>query len=798
MEAFRIWFHSNITSEPPSQDRLRSPFQKKQAALLIALGDALHKWPGAEECGSSVLLDLPGAKGRALAELRTLERWLRRQPPSLRGQPLVVTAPRGVFPVRPEKTVSLMVEDTQTREGMPAKLTVELMPRTAKTGVLFPDREMLFVERDEKWDTALERAAAGFADRFAEFDVRWRVALRDTARSVKLAALTGNSGGGAFQYVLDCTFRNVDPLPGVVFAASNGKNGEWEAIGAFLPKLTAAARKARPVIHTVVVSAEQNLDGIRDAQEPVRHGDTEYLFDKEGEGGSPFGRLAIVRAKNFAEGRERATVPAAHRWALRDEMSVLEPPPDSWEIHREQFIGKITARVDAMESGFLLVTGEMGRGKTVAMGQLVRAWRNEDRSPVCYFLPKETVISQRPGEIARHLLLQLAIKHNFQEPADWSSRFRPDQYADRLEALLLLLSPRLIEAGRKEIIVIEAADQAVLDGHDDLIPSVLRSPPPGVVWLVSSRPRSAPAVSDRKRIETLDFLSLVDDRADARQLLEKRGTALNPPLQPALINAICTAATPPVMFSLDWAFRQLEAPKVSLAESDVFASLRVAPEIWLREPRRLVCEDLGWLLKAAEERGVPRSDARRWLLLTALGEGLSRDLLGGLGIFPEHARIVFQLAANFFKRSGDYALRHPGYARAIRGEEIPREEIGEGLVDALELEEGAMASAHELIGKACLAKWDNNKTPPLASAYALRSVCGHLRGAGMGAEMNRLLMETPEFLFRRGETGGMAALADDFPRPGEALDLGLSEAQAKAIDAVREVIRARGHFVETE
>ena len=396
------------------------------------------------------------------------------------------------------------------------------------------------------------------------------------------------------------------------------------------------------------------------------------------------------------------------------------------EVHRARFIREIETRLQPMDRGFLLVVGEMGRGKSVAMSQLVRAWRRDGRDPVCYFLPKTGINPRTPDEIALHLYQQLCLKHAFTEPAEWRERFA-NSPANRLEEFLRVLSPHLGRTGRREWLVVEATDQAVLEPGDDLIPSILRDPPERVVWLVSSRPRTRPAIGGTARIETVEFLSLVDERKDARQLLEDRGAALSPPLPGRLIDAICKSRGPaPVMFTLDWSFRHLEKPRPGDEALRVRESLRQKPDLWLREPRLLVYEDLLWVLHEAEKAGVSPVAARQWLLLPAIaGENLSADLLSELGLESPDADLIFRLAANFFEDYPSLTLRHPGYARAIRGEDIPDDlNVPSSAKGQLHVTAASIRNAHRRLAEACLGAW---KKPE--AGFALRQVCSHLRDA---------------------------------------------------------------------
>lgn len=248
-------------------------------------------------------------------------------------------------------------------------------------------------------------------------------------------------------------------------------------------------------------------------------------------------------------------------------------------------------------------------------------------------------------------------------------------------------------------------------------------------------------------------------------------------------------------------------------------SLHQEARNWLREPRELVYNDLAALLQRAKnDHHIEMDETRRWLLLTVLIQDLTPGLLQSLGLWSDDAETIYDLAANFFESPERLVLRHPGYARAIRGEEVPSPEekiLTERAIRYLKLPPDALPSAHRAIANACLQHWngladewqglitDLEANPgkrlsdrETAALFCIRRMVHHLKNAGMGKAWAELLLENPEFLFRRVETGSASDLFDDFPDEWEAKELGVADETARALGAIRGVLGRRGHFID--
>lgn len=832
---FRHWFHQRDDHRGPEPDTNGfSPQQIQQARLLSELGNILvTKNPFARLADEEEMAPLAKKYDVPLSMVRSLERFLRRAPADLRNVARVA-GPEDIDPLSTVR-VTLLFEDLAREEGVCGQLTLEWMPPCSPgSRSIFPRREMRMIDQDEKWMGAIRRAFESLLSLFPSkgCDVRWTVRLRDSGRG-GISSLRGDSAGGAFQYALHSLLKREEPIPGVAFSCKIAADRiGFEPVGGIFPKFAAvAARPSLPAIHTVVAAKDQNLGGVVDGfEEGTSRGDAKIWRSKEG----AFGRLTIIQAPDFDVALSAVRGDVASRWKLAGwepatDRGALDRMALPHQVHRASFISRIEAQLQTIDEGVLLITGEMGRGKTVAMAQLIRAWREMGRSPVCHFIPaSEGNNLRRPDEIVRHLYTQLCIRHNFSEPPEWKDAYagRP---ADQLDALLTLISADLVEKGEKEVIVIEAADQAVLDDGRSLLPGIFCIGHPRIVWLVSSRPKTAPSINPvsselAKSLIHLEFGDLVDDAKDARSLLEARGGRLDPPLSRELIDAICGETdTPPVMFTIDWCLRQLEPARKSggnsIVSPETVQSLREEARNWLREPRDLVYNDLAAVLhRAKNDHHIEMEAARRWLLLTVLIQDLTPGLLGSLGLWSDESETVFDLAANFFESPERLVLRHPGYARAIRGEEIPSPEeriLTERAIRYLQLPPGTLPSAHRAIANACLQHWngpadewqgliaDVAANPgkrfsdrEAAALFCIRRIVHHFKGAGMGEEWARLLLENPEFLFRRVETGSASDLFDDFPDEWEAKQLGLADDTARALGSIRGVIGRRGHFID--
>src|SRR5207245_382319 len=153
---------------------------------------------------------------------------------------------------------------------------------------------------------------------------------------------------------------------------------------------------------------------------------------------------------------------------------------------------------------------------------------------------------------------------------------------------------------RKEVLYIDAADQAKATRASPLLPGALRRLPKGVLCVITSRP-------DREwqRLEesvtVWDMGDHTDDRADVGAYLERRAGTLDPPLSHVLIQQIVTQTDAPVFFTVESCLRQLEDPDEKGEEKE---RLRQMPAPWVVPAGVRVAEEADRRVVQAEAAGI--------------------------------------------------------------------------------------------------------------------------------------------------------------------------------------------------
>lgn len=442
------------------------------------------------------------------------------------------------------------------------------------------------------------------------------------------------------------------------------------------------------------------------------------------------------------------------------------PPLPRPCIPRPRFREAVETFLARHKAGFLEVTGAMGHGKTTAVMWLLHEWRRERRPFAVHFVAGQGHVGRDPRHIALALYDQLVARHALQPPADWETRFPqldPNSARLRLDALLSLLSPDLVRAGKREVLCIEAADQVDAVEAGALIPRIIGSLPPGVFGLITTRPHKEGWKGPGSRtciVESLEFTGLADDRAATRLLLSRRNARLRPRLPAAFLKRIF--ADPdrvPVMFTVDRLLRVLEL--ADPADAARCRQLRDDPAAWLAAPADLVADEVEAVIQRAGRLARPlgREEVLTALgLLAAAAEPLRPSWIEAMDLEASCPAGLFRLAANFFHRRPDlepdapWQFSHPGYGREL-------------------LARVREAGLHLRLGRACVAAAGRPEDP--AHGYALRHGVRHLLEAGRRDEAVRLLRETP-FL---------DACAAAFPREPERVLAPLAACLAAAVAA---------------
>ncbi len=367
-------------------------------------------------------------------------------------------------------------------------------------------------------------------------------------------------------------------------------------------------------------------------------------------------------------------------------------------------------------SGYLTIVGNMGVGKSSFMTELICDHQEEPGQPIFHMIEYHPHHTGEHENIAKSLYQQLMKKYEFVESSEWKT----DPPKKRLSKLLAFMSRHILKEGQKEVIYIDAADQAEPSSQEALMPGTLRKLPAGILCVITSRPNI-----DWKGdfTEVLKMDDFTNDREDIGEFLRKSGE-----LEDDFIGEILQREEPPIFFSVERNIRKLRDSSYPEKEG---MNLRTDAKLWTVPPEDLVQSETAHLLKSAEGQGLSPDDVWEALgLLVSAKENLDKNQLDSLGIW-RNANLgqVLQLAANFFNHRDPkepYQFAHPGYHRKVLEE----------------LTDPQSTRCHRRLGEACRS-WQQLKGK--SREYALHFRLEHLRAGERWLEHDKVLCE-PNFV----------------------------------------------------
>jgi hypothetical protein len=261
-------------------------------------------------------------------------------------------------------------------------------------------------------------------------------------------------------------------LSGVVISAAIDRHGLLHTVGGEYEKVIAALfDKARPRIHTVVFAKDQDLSAFDLIPGPHRS------FFRERQPQTDF---VIITAESVTEAIE--LVRLRHELFKAGDLSGNLPERDPDFVGRARFFEHLEAWIRNTRSGYLVLVGGVGIGKTTLLSEFVHRLAARGERPVRHFIGYHPSATGRPSAVAQSLYQQLRVKYAVLEPAEWEIM----SAEERLEKLLRE-HVALEKSGEPEVLYIDAADQAEVASAEFLLPGALRELRAGVLCVITSR-----------------------------------------------------------------------------------------------------------------------------------------------------------------------------------------------------------------------------------------------------------------------------------------------------------------------
>ena len=678
---------------------------------------------------------------------------------------VVAKAPRGgpwhgdLLPAeREERVGGVLIEDdggSAARSTIAVFVTLEVVAcRKAKTRslCLYPVPAIALWDRDADFRAA-EVAAAAFAEAALPdecmAEVRWR--LTRYVGGTLPDRMCGPSLGMAFGFLLRRLFARAEEtiarvdLSGVAITGGIASSGATRPVGSLLAKAL-----HDEYFHTLLAPRQQLVHPhLEHTSGPGDDIHTAVLA-------SPGDKLHVIRAEDVLSSAEALEVDQQTRFPVFD-FTVPKAPRDF--VGRERLTGEILDFIRTTPGGYGVISGGMGTGKTTFMKHLLQCLEADAIPLAFHFVPAQPGAACRGEPLARKIYYHLRRTHCTPEPLAWAEWEMPQ----KLTELLKFLGGKNTAAGRKTVIVIDAADAVEMPDGQKLVPDILPAEmPPGLVCLISSRPGLG-WLDDRQLVARFfkmgdgggERKSSTDDHADIRRFLAQQQIY---PLPETLVAAMLERPEPPFFFTVVKRLAELHDGNLSAERKRDYLG---SADLWLRPPEELIRRQISHIVTLVDPSGERSQAVLDMLgLIAVVREPVSEEVLRGLSLWQEgFSSTILKKAASFFLPPEPGLLRHQipfrfdhqGYSRVIL------DLIGD---DGRE-------RCHRRLGERCL-KW--GEIHGAARRYALRFGPAHLRRARMWEDLYELLTDF-EFLEERmlwkhpaGSEGSPADGAPDMPQ----------------------------------
>ncbi len=608
------------------------------------------------------------------------------------------------------------------------------------------------VARDKANDTAKTLAAT--------VDVRWQVTgLRHWLPGWP-KTLEGDSAGAVATTALIQLLEHTPIEESLALTATIDAQGDLGRVAGVPEKVQAALSRKKDGTRTIrqIVVHPENEGEAREAARSV-------VLNPED---------VIVAASTIDEAKREMQAYAQRIWPNVN-LQPIVPPTDF--TGRENVIKAVREFMQKNSSGYLLLVGGMGRGKSALMEKLIHdAWQRGEQ-PVYYRIGKRG-FSTVPRLIAEGLYHHLLYKY-----VRWQTPAEAEQWAGlapkiQLEKLLRQLSARFSQRGTvKEILYLDGADEADNEIFEQVLPRVL---PPGFGMVITSR-REPTKVARPSALNMWYLDAYFEDREDIGRYLNCPGS----PLSVELIQRIVSPQRdrPPVFFTVQKMMANLRNGACTPDERQLWRS---NPEPWLRPAEKLFADEWDRAAGLAEHKdGISLDEFRETLGVLALArEDLNRDQLQILGLWNRStSQRILDLARSFFKQrdkndpAACWVFDHVGYR-----EEIKRQ-----------LGKFGTPECHRRLAEACERGLELEGE---IRRFALAHLPHHLMESRQWDQLESLLCSDTSlpFLEAKAEAGMAFELVNDFRRAAEAMPQGRPDAKRR-LSLLREAIQRDVHFI---
>ena len=254
-------------------------------------------------------------------------------------------------------TLAVLLVDEARNTGVVANLTLERLPDG--TRALYPAPELSLVYGDNAWQQAMKDASTYVKQTLwrQDWDVRWRLTRRD--QQLLPPFLKGGSLGTALALGLTKLaggLQEIDNLQGIGITATVDAQGQLGKIeGEYIKLLAAAYERTLPPIHTVVVAKAQDVKRI----------DPSLLR------ADPHVALHVLPAATLKDAEQLLVVDKQTRWGEIIDCT-LELTRHQGVVGRTWLREWVQTHVDSHASGYVLLTGGPGVGKSAFIAEQVR------------------------------------------------------------------------------------------------------------------------------------------------------------------------------------------------------------------------------------------------------------------------------------------------------------------------------------------------------------------------------------------------------------------------------------------